>query len=116
MIGAIAGDMIGSPFECRPIKTMDIAMRVSGFTDDTVLTLAVADAILTGRDFGDQIKAFAGRYPHAGYGGGFRKWMRSRENKPSKALAMARPCACLRSDLLLTPSTRCSRRPGVRPK
>ena len=82
MIGAIAGDMIGSPFERHPIKTMDIAMRVCGFTDDTVLTVAVADAILTGRDFADQIKAFTGCHPHAGYGGGFRKWMRSWENKP----------------------------------
>jgi len=82
MIGAIAGDMIGSPFERHPIKTMDIAMRVSGFTDDTVLTIAVADAILTGRDFAAQIKAFAGRYPHAGYGGSFRTWMRSRQNTP----------------------------------
>jgi ADP-ribosylglycohydrolase len=82
MIGAIAGDMIGSPFERHPIKTLDIALSVSRFTDDTVLSVAVADAILTGRDFGDQIKAFAGRYPHAGYGGGFREWLRSRESKP----------------------------------
>ena len=40
MIGAIAGDMIGSPYEAHPIKNTDIPMRVDRFTDDTVLTVA----------------------------------------------------------------------------
>ncbi|MBC2712904.1 MAG: hypothetical protein HGJ94_18500 [Desulfosarcina sp.] len=50
MIGAIAGDMIGSPYESRPIKTVGFPMTVAAFTDDTVLTIAVAHAILNGTD------------------------------------------------------------------
>ena len=82
MIGAIAGDMIGSPYERYPIKNSDFSIRVTGFTDDTVLTVAVANAILTGTGYADAIKTFAQRHPNAGYGGTFRKWMWSRENKP----------------------------------
>jgi ADP-ribosylglycohydrolase len=57
-------------------------LLVSGFTDDTVLTVAVADAILSGGDFAEFIKRYAQLYPHAGYGGTFRKWMWSWESKP----------------------------------
>jgi len=51
MIGAIAGDIIGSVYEFRPIKTKDFPLfsPFCDFTDDTVLTVAVAEAILTGR-------------------------------------------------------------------
>jgi ADP-ribosylglycohydrolase len=82
MIGAIAGDMIGSPYERHPTKKPDFAITVSGFTDDTVLTLAVANAILTGIDYADSIKFFARRHPTAGYGGSFKHWMWLSENKP----------------------------------
>ena len=75
MIGAIAGDMVGSPYEAFPIKTTDFAIKVSRFTDDTVLTLAVADAILRGVDYGVSIKHFAQKYPDLPYGGSFRQWM-----------------------------------------
>jgi ADP-ribosylglycohydrolase len=50
MIGAIAGDMIGSPYERYPTKSKDIDATVSSFTDDTVLTIAVADLILNNTD------------------------------------------------------------------
>lgn len=46
MIGAIAGDMIGSSYEAFPIKTVNFSIKVAGFTDDTVLTIAVANSIL----------------------------------------------------------------------
>jgi ADP-ribosylglycohydrolase len=82
MIGAIAGDMIGAPYERIPIKHKNFDPLVHGFTDDTVLTVAVAQAILTGEEMAETIKAFANRHPHAGYGGGFRRWMRAWENKP----------------------------------
>ncbi len=82
MIGAIAGDMIGSPYERHPIKKLDFTIRVANFTDDTVLTVAVARAILTDANYANYIKSFAQRYPHAGYGGTFRKWMGTWENKP----------------------------------
>ena len=82
MLGAIAGDMIGSPYEGFPIKHKDFDPRVSSFTDDTVLTVAVADAILNEGDFTESIKNFAQNHPHAGYGGTFRMWMWSWESEP----------------------------------
>ena len=70
MIGAIAGDMIGSVYEQFPIKKTDFPLFKSGshFTDDTVLTIAVADAILSGEDYSASLRKWARRYPLAGYG------------------------------------------------
>ncbi|MDX9786872.1 MAG: ADP-ribosylglycohydrolase family protein [Desulfobacterales bacterium] len=82
MIGAIAGDMIGSPYERHPIKTRDFEIIVSGFTDDTVLTVAVANSILTGAGYAESIIDFAQRYPNSGYGASFRDWMWSGDPKP----------------------------------
>jgi ADP-ribosylglycohydrolase len=82
LIGAIAGDMIGKPFERYPIKHKNFDPIVHGFTDDTVLTVAVAHAILTGDDMAETIKAFANKFPFAGYGSGFHRWMRAWENEP----------------------------------
>jgi len=82
MIGAIAGDMIGSPYERYPIKTKDFDPYVSAFTDDTVLTVAVASSILNDVDYAESIKAFAQKYHNLPYGRSFRKWMWSWENKP----------------------------------
>ena len=75
MIGAIAGDMIGSPYESCPIKTVAFPMAVAGFTDDTVMSIAVAHAILTDTDFGSSIKCFAQQYPNLPYGGSFWHWI-----------------------------------------
>lgn len=75
MIGAIAGDMIGSPYEGSPIKTLTFPMTVAAFTDDTVLTVAVAHAILTGTDYGTSIKSFAQGHPNLPYGGSFWHWI-----------------------------------------
>ena len=75
MIGAIAGDMIGSPYESCPIKTVAFPMAVAAFTDDTVMSIAVAQAILTGTDFGESIKCFAQQYPNLPYGGSFWHWI-----------------------------------------
>jgi ADP-ribosylglycohydrolase len=76
MLGAIAGDVIGAPYEGRPIKTedFDLFSHRSVFTDDTVLTCAVAQAILGGTDYAEALRAFTKRYPHAGYGGTFIQW------------------------------------------
>ena len=82
MIGAIAGDMIGSPYERYPMKKTDFFVRVHGFTDDTVLTVAVASAILNGDDYADSIKAFAMEHYSLPYGRAFRRWMNAWENKP----------------------------------
>jgi ADP-ribosylglycohydrolase len=83
MLGAIAGDIIGSVYEGYPIKTTDFPLfsRRSTFTDDTVLTVAVAHAILHDAAYGTAIKAFGRRYPHAGYGGSFYRWLQMEESR-----------------------------------
>ena len=77
MIGAIAGDIIGSRFEFRPVKHTDFQMfhPHCHFTDDTVLTVAVAHAILHGHAYGESLQQWARRYPHAGYGESFMRWI-----------------------------------------
>ena len=82
MIGSIAGDMIGSRYEVHPIKHTNFHINVSSFTDDTVLTVAVAHSILTGDDMADTIKLFAQKYHSLPYGGSFKRWMWSWENEP----------------------------------
>jgi ADP-ribosylglycohydrolase len=84
MIGAIAGDIIGSVYEHRPIKTKDFPLvdPRCRFTDDTVLTLAIADAILSGRAYLDSVREIGQRYPNAGYGGTFIQWLYSRDPRP----------------------------------
>ena len=81
MIGAIAGDMIGSIYEQRPIKIKDFELfgPHCRFTDDTVLTVAVAHAILTGRSYRQALMEIGRRYPHAGYGGSFIRWLGTQE-------------------------------------
>jgi ADP-ribosylglycohydrolase len=76
MIGAIAGDTIGSVFEWNNVKTKNFPLfsTDSCFTDDTVLTVALAEAILTGADYDRVMRAYYYRYPAAGYGGSFHGW------------------------------------------
>jgi ADP-ribosylglycohydrolase len=73
MIGAIAGDVIGSVYERRNIKTTEFPLFHGNccFTDDTVLTVAVADSILKGAGYGEKLKDYYRHYPFAGYGGSF---------------------------------------------
>jgi ADP-ribosylglycohydrolase len=78
MIGAIAGDVIGSVYERRPVAGPDFQPLVAEracFTDDTVLTVATADAILRGGDYAAAYRDWGTRYPHAGYGGSFFQWL-----------------------------------------
>ena len=84
MIGAIAGDIIGSIYEHWPIKTKEFPLfndRCS-FTDDTVLTVAIADAILTDRSYRQSLQQIGKMYPHAGYGGTFVQWLHSDNPQP----------------------------------
>jgi len=76
MLGAIAGDIIGSIYEAAPIRTKDFALFGPGvrFTDDTVCTVALADALMQGADFAATLRAYVRRYPGRGYGGMFRRW------------------------------------------
>ena len=87
MLGAIIGDIVGSVYEFDNIKTKDFELFKPDcrFTDDTVMTCAVADAIMSGgseKDFILSMKKYGRMYPHAGYGGRFRVWLRSMDTKP----------------------------------
>jgi ADP-ribosylglycohydrolase len=84
MIGAIAGDIIGSIYEGNNIKRKDFPLFSTRcrFTDDTVLTVAIAHSILTGSDYTSRLKEYYSWYPHAGYGGYFHRWASSSSGKP----------------------------------
>jgi len=84
MLGAIAGDIIGSVYEFHPIKTMDFPLfsKRSVWTDDTVLTLAVAETLLTGRPYKETMREFALENSDAGFGGMFRQWFTTQGSKP----------------------------------
>ncbi|MCD4685130.1 MAG: ADP-ribosylglycohydrolase family protein [Anaerolineae bacterium] len=93
MLGAVIGDVIGSVFENQNTKTYDFDLfnRFSRFTDDTVLTVAIGDAVLhrqrhprrlldtwRARDlYAQYLKQYGKRYPHAGYGAMFTRWLDS---------------------------------------
>ena len=84
MLGAIAGDIIGSVYKAGPIKTIRFPLFSphSEFTDDTVLTVAVAHAILEDVDYATALKTFGRKYPGAGYGGAFYYWLFSTSRQP----------------------------------
>ena len=95
MYGAILGDMIGSPYEFdKGKKTKDFPMFIeeSRFTDDTVMTIAVADALLGVSveapdgvicdDIISSMHRWGRKYPDAGYGSRFRNWLRSKDREP----------------------------------
>ena len=94
MLEAILGDMVGSPFEFdrnnHKSKDFSLLSERSHFTDDTVMTLAVARGLIAGQ--GDAQKTFAevryemrrlgNVYPDAGYGGMFRRWLCAEHPQP----------------------------------
>lgn len=70
MLGPIAGDMIGVPWESSGEKRYDFVLfsEYSRFSDDTVMTLAVEHALLEGRGYAEAMRDFGRRHPFAGYG------------------------------------------------
>lgn len=87
MLGAIIGDIVGSVYEFHNIKTKDFPLFREDcfFTDDTVMTCAVAEAVMAGGqedDFIDAMKRYGRKYPNAGYGGNFERWLRSSRRTP----------------------------------
>lgn len=82
MLGAIIGDIVGSRWEFNPTNNyaFELFSSQNSFTDDTICTLAVADALLHGSDnFGAYIHSWCRRHPHpmGGYGGRFAQWVKS---------------------------------------
>ncbi|MBE6425344.1 MAG: hypothetical protein E7029_05050 [Planctomycetaceae bacterium] len=84
MFGALIGDIVGSPYRKKGFKSMDFEFLdpQSLFTDDTVMTAATADAILNRSSFTDAYWNWGNRFPNAGYGKNFQKWLASSEKKP----------------------------------
>ncbi len=98
MYGAILGDIIGRPYEFnRVVRTKDFELFIddSRFTDDSVMTIAVADALMKAEDSGklndelavkdllvDSLKYWGRKYPDVGYGGRFYDWLMSDKRFP----------------------------------
>ncbi len=87
MIGAIIGDIVGSVYEWNNIKTKDFPLfrKDCFFTDDTVMTCAVAEALMNGgkdEDFIAAMKKYGRMYPDAGYGVRFGSWIFSDSTEP----------------------------------
>ena len=79
MLGAITGDIVGSIYEHRNIKTKDFLFFDPRcmFTDDTVCTVAVADCLMADGDFDEYLRRYVQKHPNRGYGGMFRRWAMS---------------------------------------
>jgi ADP-ribosylglycohydrolase len=94
MLGAIIGDMCGAPYEFNPTKRTDVGLLDAGeaddnrggffFTDDTVLTAAVAESLLDGKAYGDTMVEWvlANMHDRVGYGAHFLKWALNYNREP----------------------------------
>ena len=85
LLGAIAGDVIGSVYEQNRTKQMDFQLffsRLSHFTDDTVMTVANAEWLLTDGDLVDIMRQYGNQYPLAGYGHAFHEWLEAEHPEP----------------------------------
>jgi len=81
MLGAIIGDVVGSVFEWENCKSKEFPLfsKKSTFTDDSVLTFAIANAILTKTEYEKNLRYFGHEFPNRGYGTGFSQWLGSTE-------------------------------------
>ena len=86
MLGAMIGDIAGSKYEFNNTFDYDFEMFGEGcdFTDDTICTVAIADAILNGRSYQESLLDWCRRYPYpkGAYGGRFAGWIRSLDPQP----------------------------------
>ena len=86
MLGSIIGDIIGSRFEFDNVKSKDFELLSDecSFTDDTICTIAVADAVLNGKGYRESVHGWCRKYPHpmGGYGGSFARWVESENPRP----------------------------------
>jgi ADP-ribosylglycohydrolase len=107
MFGAIIGDIAGSRFEFNNRRSTDFELftKDSAFTDDTICTAAVADAIMQGISFEKSLLAWCRKYPNpkGAYGGSFGTWIHSANPKPYNSFGngsamRVSPCAWLSND------------------
>lgn len=84
MLGAIIGDIVGSVYEWHNIKTIEFVLFKPNcfFTDDTVLTVATAKALMKDLNYTEAYQDFAQRYPGRGYGGNFSQWINAEDPQP----------------------------------
>ena len=84
IIGAICGDILGSSYEWNSTKNldMDLCRMKDDFTDDTVCTVAILDAIINNIPFDESLRNWCRRYNNAGYGSSFRRWFRLENGEP----------------------------------
>lgn len=86
MLGAIIGDIAGSIYEFNNIKTEEFELMGPGceYTDDSVCTIAVAEAAMTDCDYAKHLQSWCRRYPHpmGSYGGNFKNWIWSDDPQP----------------------------------
>lgn len=84
MIGAIVGDIIGSVHEFQTTKTTEFPLftELTRFTDDTVLSVAVADCLMTGASYVDKLQEYTRNYPGRVYGGMFQRWVDTGMREP----------------------------------
>jgi ADP-ribosylglycohydrolase len=84
LIGALVGDIVGSIYEFDNIKTTEFPLFMEScfFTDDSVLTVALAESILTGKSYTSLMREYYHRYYDAGYGERFIEWAESTDPRP----------------------------------
>lgn len=84
ILGAIAGDVLGSKYEWKNIKTteFDLFNPACNFTDDTVLAIAIAHSLIDKKDIALTLWEYGNRYPDRGYGGMFYRWLMGDSRKP----------------------------------
>lgn len=110
MLGAIIGDIVGSQYEFDNYKNTDFTLFGSNCysTDDTVCTIAIADAILSNKSFEQSLQYWCKKYPDpmGGYGGSFAQWVHSSNPHPYNSFGngsamRVSPCARISEDRLL---------------
>jgi len=96
MLGAIVGDVLGSIHEYNPIKTKKFKLMNAKcvFTDDTVMTVAVADSLMNGKSYVESLQMWGSSYPLAGYGGWFNKWIYSDFPEPYNSFGNGSAMRC----------------------
>lgn len=108
MLGAITGDIMGSRFEFNNCKSTDFELFTPecSFTDDTICTIAVADALIKGVSFEKSLREWCEKYPFpkGAYGGSFASWLRFKKPRPYNSYGngsamRVSPCGWVSNDI-----------------